>query len=87
VFDLASGTLILSPLVDPADSKEILDISATWAAKAILDRSPSALDNDELVPILFDADTARKVRDEFSGVKAQYGVSPTKVRKVPQKSS
>ena len=72
VFDLASGTLILSPLVDPGDSKEILDISATWAAKAILDRSPSALDNDELVPILFDADTARKVRDEFSGVKAQY---------------
>src|SRR6516225_6820957 len=49
VFDLASGSLLLSPLVDPGNSKDILDISASWAAKAILDRSPAGLDNDELV--------------------------------------
>jgi hypothetical protein len=73
VFDLASGSLILSPLVDPADSREILTLCATWAAKSILDRSPAGLENEELIAILFDAPTARKVRDEFAGVKAQYG--------------
>ena len=72
VFDLASGSLILSPLVDPADSREILTLCATWAAKSILDRSPAGLENEELISILFDAQTARKVRDEFAGVKAQY---------------
>lgn len=73
VFDLASGSLLLSPLVDPSDSKEILEISSSWAAKSILDRSPSGLDNDDLVNLLFDAQTSRKVRDEFAGVKQQYG--------------
>jgi hypothetical protein len=72
VFDLGSGSLLLSQLVDPGDSKDILDISASWAAKAILDRSPAGLDNDELVGILFNSETGRKVRDEFSALKAQY---------------
>ena len=72
VFDLASGTLLLSPLVDPADSKEILTVCASWAAKSVLDRSPTGLDNEDLISILFDAQTARKVREEFAGVKAQY---------------
>ena len=72
VFDLASGSLLLSPLVDPGDSKDILDISASWAAKAILDRSPAGLDNDELVGLLFNTETGRKVRDEFAVLKTQY---------------
>jgi hypothetical protein len=72
VFDLASGSLLLSPLVDPGDSRDILDISATWAAKAILDRSPAGLDNDELVGLLFNGETGRKVRDEFAVLKTQY---------------
>ena len=70
VFDLASGSL--SPLVDPGDSKEILTTSASWAAESILDRSPSGLDHDDLVGILFNSETARKVRDEFGAVKTQY---------------
>jgi len=72
VFDLASGSLLLSPLVDPSDSKDILDVSASWAAKAILDRSPAGLDNEELVGILFNSETGRKVRDEFTVLKTQY---------------
>ena len=72
VFDLASGSLLLSPLVDPGDSKDILDISASWAAKAILDRSPAGLDNEELVGLLFNTETGRKVRDEFAVLKTQY---------------
>jgi hypothetical protein len=72
VFDLASGSLLLSPLVDPSDSKEIVEISASWAAKTLLDRSPVGLDNDSLVTILFDKTTAKKVRDEFDSVKQQY---------------
>jgi hypothetical protein len=72
VFDLASGSLLLSPLVDPGDSKEILTTSASWAAESILDRSPSGLDHDDLVGILFNSETARKVRDEFGAVKTQY---------------
>ena len=72
VFDLASGSLLLSPLVDPSDSKDILDVSASWAAKAILGRSPAGLDNEELVGILFNSETGRKVRDEFAVLKTQY---------------
>lgn len=72
VFDLASGSLLLSPLVDPGDSKEILTTSASWAAESILDRSSSGLDHDDLVGILFNSETARKVRDEFGAVKTQY---------------
>src|SRR5260370_13609230 len=72
VLDLASGSLLLSPLVDPADSKDILNVSTSWAAKAILDRNPAGLDNDELIGILFNSETARKIRDEFATLKAQY---------------
>lgn len=72
VFDLGSGSLLLSPLVDPGDSKDILDVSASWAAKAILDRSPAGLDNAELITILFNSETGRKVRDEFDRVKTEY---------------
>jgi hypothetical protein len=72
VLDLASGSLLVSPLVDPSDSKDILDISASWAAKAILDRSPAGLDNEELVAILFNSETGRKVRDEFEKLKPEF---------------
>jgi hypothetical protein len=72
VLDLASGSLLLSPLVDPADSRDILNVSTSWAAKAILDRNPAGLDNDELIGNLFNSETARKIRDEFAALKAQY---------------
>jgi hypothetical protein len=72
VLDLASGSLLLSPLVDPADSRDILNVSTSWAAKAILDRNPAGLDNEELIGILFNSETARKIRDEFDAIKAQY---------------
>jgi hypothetical protein len=72
VLDLASGSLLLSPVVDPADSRDILNVSTSWAAKAILDRNPAGLDNDELIGVLFNSETARKIRDEFAALKAQY---------------
>jgi hypothetical protein len=72
VLDLASGSLLLSPLVDPADSRDILNVSTSWAAKAILDRNRAGLDNEELIGILFNSETARKIRDEFDALKAQY---------------
>ena len=72
VFDLASGSLLLSPLVDPSDSKDILEVEASWAAKCILDRSPSGLDDSDLLNVLFNSESARKVREEFDGVHQQY---------------
>jgi hypothetical protein len=72
VFDLASGSLLLSPLSDPSDSRDILEISSSWAAKAILDRNPAGLDNDPLVNLLFNTETGRKIRDEFGVEKIQY---------------
>jgi hypothetical protein len=72
VFDLASGSLLLSPMVDPSSSKEILETCSSWAAKCILDRSPVGLDNDSLTTVLFNSETARKVREEFDGVHQQY---------------
>jgi hypothetical protein len=72
VFDLASGSLVVSPLVDPSASKEVLELSASWAAKCLLDRSPAGPDNEQLISILFDTSTAKKLRDEFNGLKTQY---------------
>jgi hypothetical protein len=72
VLDLASGSLLVSPLVDPADSRDILNVITSWAAKAILDRNPAGLDNDELISILFNPETARKIREEFNALKTQY---------------
>jgi hypothetical protein len=72
VFDLASGSLLLSPMVDPSGSKEILETLSTWAAKCILDRSPSGLDNDALASLIFNSETGKKVRDEFGSVRQQY---------------
>lgn len=72
LFDLASGTLILSPLLDPASSKETVDIEATWAAKCVLDRSPAGLDNEQLLDLLFNLPTAKKAKDEFGALKNEY---------------
>jgi hypothetical protein len=72
VFDLASGSLLLSPVVDPADSREILNVCAEWGAKSVLDRSPTGLDNDDLIGVLFNSETARKVHDEFGAVRDEY---------------
>jgi hypothetical protein len=62
VFDLASGSLLLSPIVDPSDSKEILDTLVSWSAKCVLDRSSSGLDNDNLLAVLFNSETARMLK-------------------------
>lgn len=72
VFDLASGSLLLSPMVDPASSREIIETCSSWAAKCILDRSPSGLDNPDLAALMFNSETGRKVREEFDAVHQQY---------------
>jgi hypothetical protein len=72
VFDLASGSLLLSPVVDPGDSKEILEISSSWGARVVLERDAMGLDHEDLMSVLFNSETARKVRDEYAAVHAEY---------------
>jgi len=72
VLDLASGDLVVAPIVDPASSPEILRQMVTWCSQSVADRSPAGLDDDELVTILFERPAAKQVRDEFEKVKQQY---------------
>jgi hypothetical protein len=72
VFDLSSGTLLVSPLVDPGSSKTTIDTTATWAVECVWDRSPDGLDHPELLNIIFDKSAAPRVRDEFDKVKQVY---------------
>jgi hypothetical protein len=72
ILDLASGTLIVSPLVHPVHSKEIIDIDSEWAALCLLDRSEVGPDHPEMLALLFDRPTAKKAGDEFESLKEQY---------------
>lgn len=72
IFDPDSGTLLISSIVDPGDSKEILDILSSWSAKCLLDRNPEGLDNDRLLGLLYNTQAADKVRQEFSEKKPEY---------------
>src|SRR5690348_4276820 len=49
VLDMASGTMLLSPIVDPANSTEIIERSSLWAAQCLFDRSALGFRNPELI--------------------------------------
>ena len=72
IFDTSSGTLLLSPLVDPTSSRELVEVSGSWAARCLLNRSPAGFDDSRLLELLFLRDAAKKANDEFDAVKQQY---------------
>jgi hypothetical protein len=72
IFDTTSGTLLLSPLVDPSASKETVDIEGTWAARCVLDRTPAGLENEALLDLLFNTPSAKKAKEEFGAKKNEY---------------
>jgi hypothetical protein len=72
LIDPATGTVILTSIVDPIESNELLDQVSSWTAQTILDRNPAGLDDENLVPILFDQDTQKKVREEFAKLLPSY---------------
>jgi hypothetical protein len=72
ILDLASGALMVSPLVDPVHSKEIINLDSEWAALCLLDRSEVGPAHPGLIDLLFDRPTAKKARDEFESLKEQY---------------
>jgi hypothetical protein len=72
VLDLNTGTMLLSSLTDPAHSSQITNQLCLWAVQCIENRNPAGLDNPELLEVLFDTPTAKKVKDEFEAKKAEY---------------
>ena len=67
IFDTSSGSLLLSPLVDPASDKELVEITASWAARCLLNRSPAGFDDPRLLELLFLRAATEKADKEFSG--------------------
>ena len=72
ILDVASGSLLVSPLVDPGSSNELIELTATWAAQSLLDRSPTGFDNDRLLQITFLKKAYDKAQAEWNGVKGQF---------------
>ena len=72
IFDTSGGTLLLSPLVDPASDKELVEITASWAARCLLNRSPVGFDDPRLLELLFLRAATEKADKEFQGVKQEY---------------
>lgn len=72
IFDLHSGTLLLSPLVDPLSSRDIIDVEGSWMASCLLDRTAAGLEHERLLDLLFDLASAKKAKEEFGTLKNQY---------------
>ena len=72
IFDTSGGTLLLSPLVDPASDKELVEITASWAARCLLNRSPAGFDDPRLLELLFLRAATQKADKEFQAVKQEY---------------
>jgi hypothetical protein len=72
IFDLHSGTLLLSPLIDPISSQDVIDVQASWMAACLLDRDAAGLEHERLLNILFDLPAAKKAKEEFALLKNQY---------------
>lgn len=72
IFDLNSGTLLLSPLIDPISSKDVIDIQGSWMAACLLDRDAAGFEHERLFNILFDLPAAKRAKEEFGAIKNQY---------------
>jgi hypothetical protein len=64
VLDMASGTMLLAPIVDPANSTEIIERSSLWAAQCLFDRSALGFRHPELIKLMFNSDALKQARQE-----------------------
>lgn len=65
VIDLQTGVELVVPVVDPVNSHEIIDTASTWCAETIMDRTPTGLEHENMVPILFNPDATKLLATEF----------------------
>jgi hypothetical protein len=72
ILDLASGSLIVSPLSDPSSSKELIETMSSWATRALLDRNPGGFDDETTLRIMFLKTAYKKAEKEWETVKEQY---------------
>jgi hypothetical protein len=72
ILDLASGSLVISPLVEPASSKELIETMASWATRALVDRNPAGFDDEATLHIVFLKAAYDKAQKEWGGVKEQF---------------
>lgn len=72
ILDLASGSLVVSPLVQPTSSKEMIETMASWAVRALIDRSPAGFDDENTLRIIFLKAALEKAEKEWKDVKDQF---------------
>jgi hypothetical protein len=72
ILDLASGSLVISPVVEPTSSKELIETMASWATRALLDRNPAGFDDEMTLHIVFLKSAYEKAQKEWGGVKEQF---------------
>src|SRR5215469_13953429 len=72
ILDLASGSLVVSPLVEPVSSKEMIETMASWAVRALIDRSPAGFDDENTLRIIFLKPALEKAQKEWKDVKDQF---------------
>ncbi len=72
ILDLASGSLVVSPLVEPTSSKELIETMASWATRALLDRNPTGFDDESTLQILFLKAAHEKAQQEWQDVREQF---------------
>lgn len=86
VFDTASGTLLLSPIVDPGSTSEVLTQCCLWAAQCLLERSAVGFRHPELLRLMFNSDAAKKANAEWEREAREYKaknlVSTVDVRRI-----
>jgi hypothetical protein len=72
ILDLASGSLVVTPLVEPSSSKEMIETMASWATRALLDRSPAGFDDESTLRIAFLKPALERAEKEWKDVKDQF---------------
>jgi hypothetical protein len=72
ILDLSSGSLVVSPVVEPGSSKELIETMASWAGRALLDRNPAGFDDENTLRLVFLKKAFEKAQKEWTGVKDQF---------------
>jgi hypothetical protein len=72
ILDTTSGQMLVSPIVDPANSNEIITHACLWSAQCLLDRSAVGFRHPELLKIMFNPDAAKAAREEWDKVATEY---------------
>jgi hypothetical protein len=72
IFDLATGNLLISQVIDPLDSQETMDKIVDWSIATIEERTPTGLKHDNLIPYVFESDIGKRVRHDFELIKSEY---------------